>query len=164
MLSSDRTEFEGQLGTLCAGFNVPMTDLRTEAYWRGLAKMQLSQFARVVEHALGAEGPERIPTATQCWSISRQFRTQRPSAANAAPPESRPFDPMTAFGNRCLFRFLREVGGTDERTLRRLVDEKNRVARNFAQIATEEKLSADEVREAMLKAFRRTAHAQAVAR
>lgn len=75
MHSGDREEFENQVRTLCAGFNVPPGD-RIEAYWRGLAKMDLPTFARVVEHALGADGPEKIPTTGQCWQISKQMRSR----------------------------------------------------------------------------------------
>lgn len=153
MLSSERAEFDQHLGTLCAGFNVPMTELRGEAYWRGLAKMQLSTFARVVEHALGQDGPERIPTATQCWALSKQLRAQRPRATQA---ESAPtVEPLVAFGNLCLLKLLRETCGTDPETLARLVAEKNRLAADFRLIATEEALTAAEVREAMFAGFQR---------
>ena len=153
MLSSERAEFDQHLGTLCAGFNVPMTELRGEAYWRGLAKMQLSTFARVVEHALGQDGPERIPTATQCWALSKQLRAQLPRATQS---ESAPtVEPLVAFGNRCLLKLLRETCGTDPETLARLVAEKNRLAADFRLIATEETLTAAEVREAMFAGFQR---------
>ena len=153
MLSSERAEFDQHLGTLCAGFNVPMTELRGEAYWRGLAKMHLSTFARVVEHALGQDGPERIPTAPQCWALSKQLRAQRPRAPQA---ESGPtVEPLVAFGNRCLLKLLRETCGTDPETLARLVAEKNRLAADFRLIATEEALTAAEVREAMFAGFQR---------
>ena len=161
MLSTDRSEFADHLGTLCAGFNVPLTDLRSEAYWRDLAKMQLGQFARVVEHALGPDGPERIPTAPQCWSIARSLRA-RPSAPTVTPPE-RVFDPFVTFGNRCLLQFLRTHGGVDEAALPHLVAEKNRLAGQFREVAAECDVSAEEVREAMRGAFDRIAGRPAAA-
>jgi hypothetical protein len=80
---NDRADFESQLQSLCAGFNVPVGD-RAEAYWRGLGKMELRTFARVVEHCLGEEGPEKIPTTKQCWMHSKALRRSG-SMALAAP-------------------------------------------------------------------------------
>lgn len=153
MLSTERSEFADHLGTLCAGFNVPVTDLRSEAYWRGLAKMPLGQFVRVVEHALGPDGPERIPTAPQCWTIARSLRT-RPKAATATVPE-RAFETFAAFGNRCLLRFLTDRGGVEPHTLAQLVAEKTRIADQFRDVASECEVSAEEVREALFAAFKR---------
>jgi hypothetical protein len=76
MQTTDRTEFDVQMAHLCAGFNVPLGD-RPSAYWLGLAKMELATFARVVQHALGEEGPEKIPTVGQCWALSKQLRAAR---------------------------------------------------------------------------------------
>lgn len=84
MLQADREEFNRQLRELCAGFNVPVGE-REAAYWRSLAKMELGTFARVVEHCLGEEGPEKIPTTRQMWALSKAIR---PRAALA--PPSRP--------------------------------------------------------------------------
>ncbi len=82
MLASDRTEFDSQLATLCAGYNVPV-GLRSEAYWLGLSKMELHTFIRIVEHCLGEDGPEKFPTARECWAISKNLR-----AARYVPPVS----------------------------------------------------------------------------
>jgi hypothetical protein len=86
---SDRAEFELHLKMLCSGFNVPLDSSRMEAYWLGLSRMSLAMFARVVERCLGEDGPERIPTARQCWSISKKFqRAHAPTyAASALAPE-----------------------------------------------------------------------------
>lgn len=158
MLVTDRTEFDDHLGTLCAGFNVPVTELRTEAYWRGLAQMQLGQFARVVEHALGPDGPERIPTASGCWVIWRQIRNRRAKAPTSTTSDAAPaFDSFHAFGQRCLLRWVMERNGVAEDVLPRLVAEKNRLAAQFREVATECEVTAEEVREAMFAAFRRVA-------
>ena len=76
MLLTDRTEFDAQMQVLCAGFNVPMGE-RSAAYWRGLAKMELRTFVRVVEHCLGEKGPERIPTVNAVWTLSKSLRPPR---------------------------------------------------------------------------------------
>lgn len=86
MQNSDRNDFTAQLGALCAGFNVPLGD-RVEAYWRGLAKMELRTFVRVVEHCLGEEGPEKIPTTRQCWSLAKVIRPARFVAPEPEKPQ-----------------------------------------------------------------------------
>lgn len=76
MLSTDRSEFDAQLVMLCAGFNVPVGE-RSAAYWKGLAKMELLTFARVVEECLGENGPEKFPTVGVCWNVSKKMRAAR---------------------------------------------------------------------------------------
>lgn len=75
MNSGDRHEFDTQMSLLCAGFNVPIGD-RSEAYWKGVIRMSLMEFTRCVEHALGEDGPEKIPTCSQLWGIRKQLRAQ----------------------------------------------------------------------------------------
>lgn len=74
MLSTDRDEFDVQLAILCAGYDRPVGD-RGEAYWKGCAKMSLIEFARIVEYALGEQGPEKIPTVNHLWRMRSQLRT-----------------------------------------------------------------------------------------
>jgi hypothetical protein len=52
MQADDLTEFERLLGQLCAAFEVPVTKARKDAYWTGLRKMSIAQFARLVDLAL----------------------------------------------------------------------------------------------------------------
>jgi hypothetical protein len=72
--STDRDEFDSQLAILCAGYDRPVGD-RSEAYWKGCAKMSLIEFARIVDYALGEQGPEKIPTVNQLWRLRSQLRT-----------------------------------------------------------------------------------------
>lgn len=157
MQLADRPLFEDQLGALCAGFNVPVTELRAEAYWRGLQRMHLGQFARVVEYALSEHGPERIPSVPQIWLLHKQARSQRPAAPTPVADAAPAYDALHGFAQRCLLHWLRQRGGVAEATLARLVAEKNRLLAQFREIAAEETLTADEVRPAMLRAFDRVA-------
>jgi hypothetical protein len=150
--TADRPLFEDQLGALCAGFNVPMTELRTDAYWRGLQKMHLVQFARVVEYALSERGPERIPTVPQCWALLKQQRATRPADV-IQPVATATYDALHCFAQRCLLRWLRENGPVPAEALQRIVSEKNRLLDQFRVIATEERLVADDVRPAMFRGF-----------
>ena len=61
MRSNDLQDFTRQVEVLCAGFNVPPTEQRIEALWRGLQHMDLTVFTRVVECAL-AGGTEKLRT------------------------------------------------------------------------------------------------------
>lgn len=104
MLSTDRQEFETQCATLCAGFNVPPTKERIEAFWIGLKNMSLLQFVRVVEHALSEDGPDKFPTPKGMWALHRAAKSH---PANADQP-ARPSDPdhLLYFANRMFLRHL----------------------------------------------------------
>jgi hypothetical protein len=78
MYAKDRGEFNQLLEKLYAGFNMPISDARLSAYWDGLAKMSLGQFAVAVEQALGPNGPERIPSVPAIWKISKDYRKPAP--------------------------------------------------------------------------------------
>lgn len=154
--SVDRVDFNAQIAVLCAGFNVPATAERLEAYWVGLAKMQMPAVIRVVDHALGQDGPEKIPTASGMWALYRKLKSQaRPASANNdrnAPPV---VDAYGGFANRALMVFLQKHGAASVASLERLVAEKNRIAEDFRIIAAEETVTADEFREAAFRAFER---------
>jgi hypothetical protein len=77
--SNQRTEFKELLEKLYAGFNMPISEARIAAYWEGLSKMSLGNFALSVEYALGENGPERIPAVPAIWKISKGLRASAPS-------------------------------------------------------------------------------------
>ncbi len=82
MQATDREAFEEQFAALCAGFNVPCTLPRRHAYFLGLAKMSLQQFARVVERCLADNGPEEMPTVSAMWRLHRERRLAQAVAEN----------------------------------------------------------------------------------
>ena len=107
--ATDRETFEEQFAALCAGFNVPCTLPRRHAYFLGLAKMSIEQFARVVERCLADNGPEEMPTVNVLWKLHKAPRAApvSPPAAPAVPdPEH-----IVYFANRLLFMHLRMRGG-----------------------------------------------------
>lgn len=110
MQSTDRTEFEAQLAALCAGFNVPATKERQEAYWTGLSKMSLPQFVRTVEHALGEEGPEKFPTTGFMWKLYKRAKNQTQTIKQNV-PQIEQKDHLLFFANRMFFRHLMNRGG-----------------------------------------------------
>lgn len=113
MQSSERTEFDEQLGILCAGFNVPITPHRREAYWKSLAKMSLAQFARCVDYAVSDDWRgEDVPSTHQIWGIHRSFRA-RPAGVVATLEAARedPRDHLLFYANRMFLRHLVARGG-----------------------------------------------------
>jgi hypothetical protein len=72
--TADRGEFEQRAKVLFAGFNVPASPERVEAYWNGLQRMSLPDFAKSVQHALGENGPEKIPTVNGLWGIRKRLQ------------------------------------------------------------------------------------------
>lgn len=88
MNSSHRTEFKALLEKLYGGFNMPISGAREAAYWEGLSKMSLGQFASCVEYALGEYGPERIPSTSAIWKILHTVKAR--TAAPVAPRPSLP--------------------------------------------------------------------------
>lgn len=104
MHSTDRQEFERQLSILCAGYNIHPSAERLDAYWLGLAKMELGTFARLVAHCLSEEGPEKLPTVRSLWPLSRHLRARK--AAHVQPAAAWRGDPWLAAGNRHLYAFI----------------------------------------------------------
>lgn len=76
MLNIERPEFDKQLAILCAGLDVPCTDERKEAYWKGLNRMSLPLFTRAVEQILSEENWTKVPKPGQIWEASRRLRAQ----------------------------------------------------------------------------------------
>ena len=104
MNSADRAEFDKHLAILCAGMDVPATEERKEAYWRGLQQMSLGVFARTVDFVLTKESWSKIPKPGQLWEVSKRMR------ASAAPqgPSDDGFrgDAWEAAGNRYLLAHI----------------------------------------------------------
>ncbi len=108
MLSTDREEFAAQMRLLCDGFNVPLSE-RVEAYFKGCAKMSLIEFARCVEYALGADGPEKIPTTGQLWKILHALKSRAQIHTYEQPKDTR--DHLAFYANRLLLRHIGNRGG-----------------------------------------------------
>jgi hypothetical protein len=88
MLSDDRKEFDSMMDQLCVGLGAVSYDVRKEAYWKGLAKMSLIQFGRVVEFCISEEGPAKVPTVPEVWKLWRsiQGKARAASSRPAEPP------------------------------------------------------------------------------
>jgi hypothetical protein len=110
MQTAERDEFEAQMLMLCAGKNVPVGD-RLEAYWIGLKQMSIAQFACVVEYALGEEGPEKIPTTNQVWSIHKQLRNRCTTHEQPQLPAIQEAEHIEFLANQLLWMVISDRGG-----------------------------------------------------
>lgn len=124
MISTDRPACDALVQQLCAGYNAPPTDARLAAYWKGMARMRIEAFERVVDHCLGENGPEKLPTSQGLWKLFRSLRTQSPavqpkSAAQLLTEERErlgydPENPWETRANRIGIKFCRCFHGDVE--------------------------------------------------
>lgn len=125
MLSTDRADFEAQLGVLFGGYPTFITPPRVEAYWRGLQKMPLSVFVRCVDHALGESGTDKLPTVNSLWQISRHLRavSSVPQRQAAAPA----MNPLQRAASGAILSMLNSKGPASDAALVKIIALKNRI-------------------------------------
>jgi len=107
MQVSDREQFEAHFTRLYGGYNMPVSKARMDAYFSGLAKMPLSQFAKCVDHCLGEGGPEKVPSVPAMWGIRKKLMV----AAEPPPAYKEIPDHLEHFANRLLLDHIRSRGG-----------------------------------------------------
>lgn len=159
MRSEDETEFKRQAEVLMAGYPgfISDRDSLVTALWRGLQRMDLLLFARIVDHVLSGEADISAKaklTPGLLWGLSRSMRSRGPVSQQPQEPSTQ-YDHFHGFAQRALLVFLRQRGGASAASLGRLLAEKNRIVSDFRLIATEDVVTADEFREAMFRAFDR---------
>jgi hypothetical protein len=151
MLANEKAEFASLVGRLCEVFDrKPSADL-IDSYWNAVQMMSLGGFRRATERAI--QTSERMPRPSQLWGLYKEQR-QAANAPTAPEKPERTYDSLHCFGQRCLLNYLKEHQGVPEHRLETLISEKNRVVTNFRLIESEERITAEEVREAMFRAFR----------
>lgn len=75
--------FDQRTAELCAAFDKPCTNERRAAYRSSLGKLGEIAWARLVEHAIGEDGPDKLPSTRECWQLHRKLRAQvRPTVAS----------------------------------------------------------------------------------
>lgn len=102
MQAQDRPEFDRQMARLCAAYSVQPGD-RPDAYWQAFGKLGLIEFARMVEYALGPDGPDRMPSVHVLWGIRKSFRSSAPIQHHEMPPHG---DALDGWANRIMFGWL----------------------------------------------------------
>lgn len=124
MLSTERADFETHLGVLFGGYPTFLTPPRTEAYWRGLARMPLSVFVRCVDYALGESGTDKLPTVNAIWQISRNLRSP---AALQRQADDMPVSTLQRVANGAFLRLLNDKGAVSEAALAKILAVKNKI-------------------------------------
>ena len=77
MLATERVEFEQHLGAMFGAWNRVLSSDAKEGYWKGLALMSLSDFARCVGKAIQGyteDSTQRLPDVGGVWAIKRSLR------------------------------------------------------------------------------------------
>jgi hypothetical protein len=72
---SDSKNFERALSRLCAGFDVPLTDARREAYWRSFRKLTVLDFTGLVDLAIVESTFASLPTVGALWDLHRKVQS-----------------------------------------------------------------------------------------
>lgn len=161
MLTSERQEFDSHIEVLCAGFNIPATAERKDAYWRGLSRMHMHGLIRVIDHALSEEGPDKPPSAPQLWRLHRQLQDRRrgPTALHLVQPNARKplvVDRFAQIGTVALITFLLRRGAASQASIVELVRQRSRLVADFRLIADEDpSLTDEQMRERYVSAFDR---------
>jgi hypothetical protein len=167
MLPVELPQFTKLADALFAAFDKPSTEARVSAYWIGLKQMQLLQFEEVVQHVIGFDGEDELPTPKQLYSISRRLRNAKRAAElagrkSAAAPSDAPKpepDVFERYANRVLLGVLCELiaqhrsAATDE-SLAQMVQVKRRLANDYRDICVEEPDACSELRDKLLVALR----------
>lgn len=86
MQENDTVNFERALLRLCAGFDVPMSDARKEAYWRSLRKLQLLEFTGLIDMALVESTFASMPTVGALWELHRKVQSPRSTGITTSGP------------------------------------------------------------------------------
>ena len=152
MHPNDKPAFADALSMLCGVFQRNASPELVAGYWKALEKMPIGGFEWACEQAAGQ--CETMPRPAKLWEIHRSRRRGQLSA-QVLQDQTPDFDSYHAFGQRCLMVFLRTRGPATPDSLGRLVDTKNRLVREFRDIATECEVPAEEVRESLFSAFGR---------
>jgi hypothetical protein len=82
---ADLPAFERAFRRLCAGFDVPATDARREAYWRAFHKLSVLEFAGLVDTALVESTFASMPTVGALRELHRKVQSPALTAAPSGP-------------------------------------------------------------------------------
>lgn len=152
MLSDDRKAFEEQLAVLFGGFPQFLTPPRIEAYWRGLQKMQLSMFIRCVDYLLGEQGSDKLPTVNTIWQTSKNLRAPLPRKEESLRVEDHRTN-FEQYADHLLLNYFMRRGAPSRASLAEIIADKKRLCAQYFEINSEERITDEEFRNALHKAW-----------
>lgn len=112
MASIDRAECVAGVELIYASYDKPCQDRHRESYWKTLAKMNTHDFARVMEHCLSEDAPEKVPSAGDCWRIAKRLRPARQDGRDFTQPVAELDDVQKAAAMRLADYIHNHVRGT----------------------------------------------------
>jgi hypothetical protein len=85
-ITAARDEIDDHLATMCAAFDRGYTaDRRNALRTAFVGKLSAPQIARLVEHLVGEQGADKMPTVREMWAAWRSLRAPaRPRVEQAA--------------------------------------------------------------------------------
>lgn len=162
MLSTERGAFAKLIEVLCAGYNVPATEARLDAYWRGCNRMHLAAFERTVDFILGPDGDaEDLPTPRQIHIQHRRMLAAQRSASEPTHKLDGPeLDKFDRYAGQVLFSVLCSLtsqhgSGASDASLAEMVHVKHRFAAGYREMCIAEPDACEEMRDAMKAALTR---------
>lgn len=118
MQNSDRGSFDALVQKLAQGFGHAPGKERLDAYWSAFQALSLTQFARIVEHALSPEYAAKLDTARpqmpsvpQLWMVNGLLKARAQSAPQATGANAGPRDSLQLWANRQLLIHIFARGG-----------------------------------------------------
>lgn len=162
---ADRPTFALLAGALFAAFDKQASDLRMDAYWRGLSAMSIGNFERTVNHVIGPEGEDELPTPKQLYAINRRLASAQRAAELAGrkvpPPQGEEVtkpDVYDDYTGRVLLAVLCKLinqhgcAATDE-SLAEMVHVKHRFAKGYREMCIQHPEASLDLRDALIAAL-----------
>lgn len=114
---TSREAFDALVRHLHEAYGVKPMQTRLDAYWVSLRKANMPDLERAIEHCLGEEGPERLPTHRQVWSLLKQLRPIRARGALDTPKRDvlSDLDEWDIHARGVLFDHIRRTAGSHGR-------------------------------------------------
>lgn len=142
MQDADRPEFERLLRELFGALDKPLTEHQRNAFWKGLARMSLTEFERCCDHILreleGGEPPRRFGVDS-IWAARQQLRASAPPEVSKPRDDGFRCDRWDIAANRHLLAYLvRQIcerrRGLNAEAVQTLIEAKHRWAATMRDI------------------------------
>jgi hypothetical protein len=145
---TDFEDFKKTLNDLCVAVNRPMNDDLTRVFWEDLRRFTLPEIQQRAKY---------VRAAGKRQFTSNDLRPERsaPTPTTFVPPPS--FPKFHGFGQRCLMQYLmRAEDQISDREVQQMVAAKNKLLQDFRALDAEgETVTAEQVKDAMFRAFQR---------
>jgi hypothetical protein len=118
VLEVDRPRFNTMLAELFAAIDKPLGEAKEGAFWKGLARMSLVDFARVSESLIAGLETRDAPkffTVSDIWAARRNLRARGPESAAPGAGDNWQGDEWDVRANLHLLAYIRATLGANPR-------------------------------------------------